>query len=98
MDQLAQMFDQQLLAELQNRQQALKKAEVGALFDKYKAAQTTNKASQQKMLEQIMLALPLWLLTLPKPTASLDYIKCMSEIDEDLQIILRRVRRSFELE
>jgi hypothetical protein len=97
-EQLAQIFDQQFLTELQDRQQVLKKSEVGALFDKYKGAQTTTKASQQKMLEQIMLALPLWLMTLPKPAGTMDYIRCMTEIDEDLQSALRRIRRSFELE
>lgn len=97
-DQLAQMFDQRYLTDLQDRQQVLKKAEVGALFDKYKGAQTTTKASRQKMLEQIMLALPLWLMTLPKPSDAMDYVRCMTDIDEDLQSALRRIRRSFDLE
>ena len=97
---LLQMFDQQLLTELQTRQKVIKKGEVGALFDKYKAhsEQNNNKIAQQKMLEQIILALPLWLLTLPKPANQLDYIKCLTEIDDDLQSLLVRVRRSFELE
>ena len=97
---LSQMFDQQFLADLQNKQKIIKKSEVGALFDKYKAntAQSNGKAAQQKMLEQIILALPLWLLTLQKPIDQLAYIKCMTEIEEDLQSILNRVRSSFELE
>jgi len=97
---LLQMFDQQFLAELQNKQTVMKKSEVGALFDKYKAhsAEKNTKAAQQKMLEQIILALPLWLLTLPKPSKQMDYIKCMTEVEEDLQSLLNRVRQSFELE
>lgn len=94
---LSQIFDQCFLSQLQERQQHIKKAEVGSLFDKYKSVQGTSKASQQKMLAQIMLALPLWLMTLPKPANQLDYIKCLTEIDEDLQLLLQRVQRSFDL-
>jgi hypothetical protein len=99
---LAHLFDQNYLAELQERQQLLKKAEVGTLFDKYKSynEQNTTKVSHKKMLEQILLGLPLWLITLPKPDNcnQLDYIKCMTELDEELQCICARIQRSFNLQ
>jgi len=96
-----QQFNQLYLKQLQERQESVKANEVGALFDRYqeKNAAATSKDQKKKVVEQILLALPLWLITLTPPDGmtALEYVKCITDIDEELQIISERVKSSFDL-
>jgi hypothetical protein len=97
-----QQFNQLYIQQLQGRQELVKSNEVGALYDRYlnKNKERSSKTAQKKILEQILLALPLWLITLPPPEnlSPLDYIKFITEIDEDLQAVHDRIKTSFDLQ
>lgn len=95
-------FQEVYLRYLQENQNFLHPSEFKDLYERYLArnAEPSSSAAQQKILEQIMLAIPLWLLTRPPAgnVSSLEYIRLIHDISDDLLAIHTRIKSSFGFE
>ena len=95
-------FRELYLRYLQEKQVTLQPSEFKGLYARYLARNTEHPASpaQEKILEQIMLGIPLWLLSqqCPENLSQLAYIRLVNDISDDLLVIHTRIRSSFGFE
>jgi len=98
-DAFVNTFQQLYLQELHQRQTYVKPDEIGMLYDRYKEKHAGPKDHAQKTLEQILLALPLWLISQGKPSqlSPTDYIRFINSIDDEMRVLRDLLRTSFNL-
>jgi hypothetical protein len=99
LDSFVTTFQQLYLQELQQRQIHVKPNEIGALFDKYKEKHTSTKEHANKTLEQILLSLPLWIISQEKPShlSATDYVRFVNNIDDEILVLRELLKTSFNL-
>ena len=92
-------FKQLYLQELQSRQTQVTPSEVGALYDKYKEKHANPKEHAPKTLEQILLALPLWLVSQDKPShlSQTEYIRLVNSVEEEMLVVHELLKTSFNI-
>lgn len=84
-------FKQLYLSDLQKELKYVQPSEFGSLYDRYKLKHSgdPSKEYSKKTIEQILIALPLWILSQDRPDdmSETQYIRTMHEIGEELKIL-----------
>jgi hypothetical protein len=90
-------FKQIMLSDIQNTQVYIRPEEVGVLYNQYKARHTSAQINSMKTLEQILIGLPLWLLSQQKPShqSDIDFIRTILQIQEELSHIAELLESLF---